>query len=139
MRRGTPLASRRITIWSGASRNSSGKMPTSDMKNTGPFGEHTLRLAGSVSLFDSAAPHSVKGGFAGQRVFWNGGGPAGSSNEPVGTKTPVNPRSLVLRGFAAASGVGWGEPQLASIAASESAQKTPRIRRSRGEGWGSLL
>src|SRR6476646_5015826 len=96
-----PLASRRITIWSGASRNSSGKMPTSDMKNTGPFGEHTFKLVGSLSRCDSAAPHSVNGGFAGQRVFWNGGGPAGSSNEPIGTNTPVKPRSVALRGAAA--------------------------------------
>src|SRR5262245_38884512 len=102
-------------------------MPTSDMKNTGPFGEHTLRLEGSVSRRDSAAPHSVNGGFAGQRVFWNGGGPAGSSNEPVGTKTPVNPRCPMVRGFADSSCGGCGEPQLTSTAASESTKKKPRI------------
>ena len=102
-------------------------MPTSDMKNTGPFGEHTFKLAGSLRRCDSAAPHSVNGGFAGQRVFWNGGGPAGSSNEPIGTNTPVKPRSLALRGFAASSCGGCGAPQPASIAASESTKNTPRI------------
>src|SRR3954469_7724377 len=102
-------------------------MPTSDMKNTGPFGEQTFKLVGSLSRCDSAAPHSVNGGFEGQRVFWNGGGPAGSSNEPIGTKTPVKPRSLALRGFAASSCAGSGAPQPASAEARKSTRKERRI------------
>src|SRR6516162_9019143 len=102
-------------------------MPTSDMKNTGPFGEQTFRLSGSLSRCDSAAPQSVNGGFVGQRVFWYGGGPAGSSNDPVGTKTPVNPRSPTLRGLAASSCAGCLAPHPASTAASESNKKKERI------------
>jgi hypothetical protein len=53
------------------------------------------RLAGttflmSVSRLDSDAPKGVNGGLAGHSVLDQGAGPAGSSNVPTATHTPVN-------------------------------------------------
>ena len=45
---------------------------------------------------DSAAPHAVNGGLRGHGVFCQGAGPAGSAKVPVGTQTPVKPRSAAV-------------------------------------------
>src|SRR5688572_6004648 len=66
---------------------------------------------------DSAAPAAVNGGVLGHGVFCQGGGPAGSSNVPVGTHTPVKPRSPAVR-----DGGATASPAVVELSASGGVQ-----------------
>src|SRR6185503_20589269 len=59
----------------------------------------------SASQRDRSSPQGVKGGFDGHSVLDQGGGPAGSSNVPTATHTPVK----WAAGVGPAAGAGSGD------------------------------
>src|SRR6185436_8875373 len=115
IRRGKAMFSGLMTMRSGASRISIGNSPISHIAKTGPPGWQGTTFLMSLRRRDSDSPTGVNGGCAGQSVFDQGGGPAGSSNVPTATQTPV---SLSCDGFdncgaGGAAGAG-AQPQAAS-------------------------
>src|SRR5688572_25571045 len=91
MRRGSALFSGLIIRRSGASRISIGNSPSSHIAKIGPPGWQGTTLRMSPRRRDCSSPHGVNGGFDGHGVLDHGGGPAGSSNVPTATHTPVSP------------------------------------------------
>jgi hypothetical protein len=67
----------------------------------------------------------VNGGFFGQGVFDQGAGPAGSSNVPIGTHTPVKPRAVGARDAATAATVA-GAAELVPPSSGRAAPLPPR-------------